>query len=131
MAAINKICGMTDSKFNVRPLVVGGDDVKRGTWPWLAAIYINSPTSLSFQCGGNLITNRLVLTSGHCFYLNHKKYTASDVIVFLGRHNILSWEEKGFVSSSVDGVYIHPDYKHDALSFDADIAIVLMKNEVR
>ncbi|XP_017022879.1 serine protease gd [Drosophila kikkawai] len=116
--------------------VAGGADeglpsITRGSWPWLAAIYVNNLTSLDFQCGGTLISARAVISSAHCFRLFNMRYTSNEVLVFLGRHNLKNWNEEGSLAAPVDGIYIHPDYNSQLSSYDADIAVIMLKDEVR
>ncbi|KAH8287182.1 hypothetical protein KR054_004147 [Drosophila jambulina] len=105
--------------------------ITRGSWPWLAAIYVNNLTSLDFQCGGTLISGRAVISSAHCFRLFNMRYTSNEVLVFLGRHNLKNWNEEGSLAAPVDGIYIHPDYNSQLSSYDADIAVIMLKDEVR
>ncbi|KPU75277.1 uncharacterized protein Dana_GF19315, isoform E [Drosophila ananassae] len=103
----------------------------RGSWPWLAAIYVNNLTSLDFQCGGTLVSGRAVISSAHCFEMFNSRYTANEVLVFLGRHNLKNWNEEGSLAAPVDGIYIHPDYNSQLSSYDADIAVIVLKDAVR
>ncbi|KAH8408878.1 hypothetical protein KR009_002975 [Drosophila setifemur] len=105
--------------------------ITRGSWPWLAAIYVNNLTSLDFQCGGTLVSSRAVISSAHCFRMFNQRYTANEVLVFLGRHNLKNWNEEGSLAAPVDGIYIHPDYNSQLSSYDADIAVIMLKDEVR
>ncbi|XP_064555233.1 serine protease gd isoform X2 [Drosophila montana] len=105
--------------------------ITRGAWPWLAAIYVNNLTSLNFQCGGTLISARVVISSAHCFQMFNQRYTANEVLVFLGRHNLKNWNEDGSLAAPVDGIYIHSDYNKQLSSYDADIAVIILKDEVR
>uniref|UniRef100_A0A1I8NNK9 Peptidase S1 domain-containing protein n=1 Tax=Stomoxys calcitrans TaxID=35570 RepID=A0A1I8NNK9_STOCA len=105
--------------------------ITRGAWPWLAAVYVNNLTSLAYQCGGTLISQRIVVSAAHCFQLFKKRYTANEVLVFLGRHNLKNWNEEGSLAAPVDDIFIHPDYNQHLSSYDADIAVVVLKNEVR
>ncbi|XP_041566648.1 serine protease gd isoform X2 [Drosophila elegans] len=105
--------------------------ITRGSWPWLAAIYVNNLTSLDFQCGGTLVSGRVVISSAHCFKLFNKRYSSNEVLVFLGRHNLKNWNEEGSLAAPVDGLYIHPDFNSQLSSYDADIAVIMLKDEVR
>lgn len=105
--------------------------ITRGSWPWLAAVYVNNLTTLAYQCGGTLISKRVVISAAHCFQLFKKRYTANEVLVFLGRHNLKNWNEDGSLAAPVDDIFIHPDYNKHLNSYDADIAVVMLKNEVR
>lgn len=105
--------------------------ITRGAWPWLAAVYVNNLTSLAYQCGGTLVSSRIVISAAHCFQLFKTRYTANEVLVFLGRHNLKNWNEEGSLAAPVDDIFIHPDYNQHLNSYDADIAVVVLKNEVR
>lgn len=60
-----------------------------------------------------------------------KQYTANEVLVFLGRHNLKNWNEDGSVAAPCDDIFIHPDYDSNLKSYDADIAVIVLKNDVR
>lgn len=40
--------------------VVGGNEIKRGEWPWLIALFYSD--NKKYFCGGTLISNKHVLT---------------------------------------------------------------------
>ncbi|KAH8301018.1 hypothetical protein KR044_011484 [Drosophila immigrans] len=103
----------------------------RGAWPWLAAIYVNNITSLDFQCCGTLVSSRVVISSAHCFQMFKHRLTANEVLVFLGRHNLKNWNEEGSLAAPVDSIYIHSDYNQQISDYDADIAVLILKDEVR
>jgi len=105
--------------------------IARGAWPWLAAIYVNNLTSLTYQCAGTLVSSRVIISSAHCFHFLRKRYTANEVLIFLGRHNLKNWNEDGSIAAPVDDIFIHPDYDQHLSSYDADIAVIILKNEVR
>ncbi|TMW47330.1 hypothetical protein DOY81_007593 [Sarcophaga bullata] len=105
--------------------------ITRGSWPWLAAVYVNNLTTLAYQCGGTLISSRVIISAAHCFQLFKKLYTANEILVFLGRHNLKNWNEDGSLAAPVDDIFIHPDFNKHLNSYDADIAVVILKNEVR
>ncbi|XP_037808976.1 serine protease gd [Lucilia sericata] len=117
----------TDGSMTINEL----PSITRGAWPWLAAVYVNNLTSLAYQCGGTLVSPRIVISAAHCFQLFKKRYTANEVLVFLGRHNLKNWNEEGSLAAPVDDIFIHPDYNQHLNSYDADIAVVVLKNEVR
>lgn len=58
------------------------------------------------------------------------KTAPEDVTALIGRHNLEKTDEKGSLSYSVSKIVIHPDYSIQSEVYDADIAIVVLKNEV-
>lgn len=44
--------------------IVGGNNAGLGSWPWQAALYKEG----EFQCGATLISDRWLLSAGHCFF---------------------------------------------------------------
>lgn len=53
-----------------------------------------------------------------------------ELIVGLGRYNISSTDEPGFVNVRVKEIKIHPHWNNFEAKFDADIAIVLLDQSV-
>lgn len=112
--------------------MLGGKDTVHGDWPWLVAVYFVEPTGINFQCGGSLVNNRTVLTAAHCVRINGIDRRPAELHLWLGRHTLINLYEEGAVPSSVERIYIHPDYKPSAENqlFDADIAILIMSQPV-
>jgi Trypsin len=49
-------CGQT------KHFIFNGNDVSRGAWPWLTAIFVTTEKGLEFKCGGTLISENHVIT---------------------------------------------------------------------
>lgn len=96
----------------------------------MAAIYLNKPTGLSFNCGGTLISSRAAITAAHCINTSTKNYRPHEVVVYLGRYSLVDWSEVGSVAANIDDIVIHSDYKRQRESFDADIAILILTKSV-
>lgn len=126
------ICGITVVE-NTVPLVAGGKNVERGAWPWLVAVYTHDITTLSYQCAGSLISKRIILTAAHCMYLGDKILQADEIVLSLGRHNILKWQlDDGAIMREALLVVIHPDFiNKDKYSYDADIAVIVLKTPIQ
>lgn len=97
----------------------------------MVAIYLNKPTGLSFNCGGSLVSARAVLSAAHCINTATKNYQAHEVLLWLGRYSLTDWNEAGAISNNVQYIYIHPDYKRQRESYDADISILLMTRTIQ
>lgn len=126
----NSICGTRHSDTILSPFIYGGDETKRGEWPWMVAIYVNKPTGLSFSCGGTLISAKNVLTAAHCINTPTKIYRGHDIVLYLGRYSLTDWSEVGSIASNVDEIILHSDYKRNHDSYDADIAILIMTKQI-
>ncbi|XP_011193267.2 serine protease gd [Zeugodacus cucurbitae] len=103
----------------------------RGAWPWLAAIYVNNLTSLAYQCAGTLVSTHVVVSSAHCFHIQRQHYKANEVLVFLGRHNLRNWNEEHSIAAPVSEIFLHPEYDATLGTYDADIAVLVLKIQVR
>lgn len=126
----NQTCGVTKITAEIRSLVFGGEVIKRGEWPWLVAIYLSEAFGVSFACGGNLISAKAVLTAAHCVNSN-KFYQPRDVLLYFGHHNRLDWTENDSLRSRAAEIIIHPDYKKQKRTKDADLAILISEESVK
>jgi hypothetical protein len=56
----------------------------------------------------------------------------SEVYALLGRYDLRNDAETGFIKSDIAEMFIHPDWNdsRDSLSYDADIAVLLLKQEI-
>ncbi|XP_070504773.1 transmembrane protease serine 9-like [Chironomus tepperi] len=111
-----------------RQTMIGGAYVKRGRYPWHAAIIHNR----EYQCGATVISNKRVVTAAHCVKGKHEshEHRAGDIKVLLGVHNLSSRYEIGRVTFAVKSINIHPDWNINVQTFDADIAILELDSEI-
>lgn len=117
-------CGVGNS---VSPLIYGGEEVTRGEFPWLTAIYQKS-AGLKFLCGGSLISSRTVLSAGHCFKIS--SLTANRLVVHIGHHNLENFSEQGFLVREIQNLIVHPQYNPNLLA-DADLAVLHLQQPVQ
>lgn len=49
------------------PIIINGDKVREGSWPWHAAIYYRPTTdTIKFRCGATIINERTLITIATC-----------------------------------------------------------------
>lgn len=123
-------CGNVKTALEIRSLIFGGEEVKRGEWPWLVAVFqIDIGFGTSFACGGNLVSKRAVITAAHCVKSASKTYQSHEISLSMGHHNRLIWNEIDSIRSNVAEIHIHPDFrvqtKTKATTKDADLAILI------
>ncbi|XP_046396916.1 venom protease-like [Ischnura elegans] len=109
--------------------VVGGADAQLGAWPWLAALAYRNLRDANagprFLCGGALISNRHILTAGHCVHRRKDLY-----FVRLGEHELGSDNDGASpIDVSIVGKTMHPNY--NPTSYQNDIAILTLQYPVR
>ncbi|KAG5330456.1 GD protease, partial [Acromyrmex heyeri] len=128
----NDECGISsriESTINV--LIFNGQKTSPDQWPWLVALFIARNDEYKFQCGGTILSNRHVLTAGHCLTLNSTETIPSNVlIVALGRFKLHEWKEVGTVNREVASYKVHPDYVHTGITSDSDLAILILRTAV-
>lgn len=114
-----------------RGYVVGGNETKRGQWPFMAAL-IFEPRN-QFFCGGNVITVSHVLTAAHCVQDKQVEapLEANQIVVLLGRHNISLRAEVGSEIRGVNEIKVHPSWEPRDMKFEADIAVLKLDREVQ
>ncbi|KAM6184722.1 urokinase-type plasminogen activator [Rhynchocyon petersi] len=105
--------------------IIGGEFIAIEDQPWFAAIYRrHRGGSVSYVCGGSLISPCWVLSATHCFinYPNKDEY-----IVYLGR----SWRTSntpGEMKFEVEELILHKNYNADSLAHHNDIALLKIRS---
>lgn len=127
-----------------------GNTTIRGDFPFVCALY-NVEHNLMF-CEGTLVTARHVLTgsrkyrklsiirtkkctflAAHCVQPKFIDVTlqAEDLLIFFGRYNFKHHYERGSLQEHVLDIKIHPDWSPSSDNYDADLAILITKNQVK
>ncbi|XP_011353584.1 urokinase-type plasminogen activator [Pteropus vampyrus] len=101
--------------------IIGGEFTTIEEQPWFAAIYRkHRGGSVTYVCGGSLISPCWVVSATHCFINYQKK---EDYIVYLGRSRLNS-NTPGEMKFEVEKLILHEDYSADTLAHHNDIALL-------
>lgn len=111
--------------------VVGGNETKRGQWPFMAALLLESTNQ--FFCGGSVITTSHVLTAAHCIHEKHFEdpLEPSELVVVLGRHNISRRLELGSEIRGIREIKVHPRWNPGEPKFEADVTVLTLDRAVQ
>ncbi|KAJ2866663.1 Transmembrane protease serine 12 [Coemansia aciculifera] len=146
--ASNRTAGTSRRHFG---RVIGGNDAGQGQYPFAVFLMIREGDQTAF-CGGSIISNRWILTAGHCVVdinsggnslnvsipitknkshtgrtISERKYPtvkAKDIRVGVG--NIYNARSAPY---HVSKVYVHPNLNLDY--FDNDIALIKLKKKLK
>lgn len=107
--------------------IVGGELTTIENQPWFAAIYKkNRGGSVTYLCGGSLITPCWVVSATHCFINNPVK---EDYMVYLGRSRLsLTTTTPGEMKFEVEQLILHEDYSAESLAHHNDIALLKIRS---
>ncbi|XP_010786167.1 prothrombin, partial [Notothenia coriiceps] len=109
--------------------IVGGDDAEVASAPWQVMLYKRSPQEL--LCGASLISDQWILTAAHCILYPpwNKNFTASDILVRLGKHNRAQFERGVEKIVAIDEIIVHPKYNWK-VNLNRDIALLHLRRPV-
>lgn len=84
-----------------------------------------------FICAGNLISPTIVISSAFCFRTSTSEYSNNEILLYLGRHDMHNWMEKGSVIRKASSINFPVGYKAGGISeYDGDIAVVVLQSAV-
>ena len=80
----------------------------------------------------NYHTNRKVITAAHCIQDKgiSQPLLIREMIVLVGVYDLNNHFEAGRASFGIQSINMHPDWNPHADSFDADIAVLVLENQV-
>ncbi|GFX60038.1 clotting factor B [Trichonephila clavipes] len=91
-----------------RPIIVGGNNAKPNSWPWMVALFKTSVPGgpKRFLCGASLISRQYVVTAAHCFDSERGNIDATQFSIVVGSHTT-----KDGTEYLVENLLIHPGYQ--------------------
>ncbi|XP_075223399.1 uncharacterized protein LOC142325474 [Lycorma delicatula] len=124
---LTSIDSVPSQSCNVRPveLIVGGTDTDIGEFPHMAAIGFRSGVSISWNCGGTLISDQYVLTAAHCTY----SIDGQPVKVRLGDWNLKTSDDIQSEEYRIDKIVVHPQYSRS--KHYNDVALLKLDSRVQ
>jgi len=102
--------------------IVGGTEVKRAFWPWMAALVRRGSKSLSSGhfCGGVLVHRQWILSAAHCV----ENMLPHEFDIVLDAHDLNT--DSGDIYP-VRKIIIHPEF--DTMSLENDLVLIELKND--
>lgn len=126
------ICGRPIAKTS--NFIVDERHLSHGSWPWSVALFTREPYSglpQDYICGGTLVSTKVVVTAAHCMQRNNRKRYANEIVAYFGRNHYEGGNAIKQQVEDIDTIIIHPDYKKFGQSFDADIAVIVVRTRIR
>lgn len=107
-------CGRRSSKARI----IGGSEVIANSIPWQVGIYFKGGEKIG--CGGTLLSDKHVLSAGHCFV--NPRLKASDVVVVVAEHD--QTDDSDGTRHKISKYTNHPNFKYLATGFLYDFSML-------
>lgn len=103
--------------------IFGGFRARKGQFPHQVSIQVNFTGEFEHNCGGSIITNKFIVTAGHCF-LEDFPYDLKRYKLILGAHN----RTDDGTEIGIEQNFIHPDWNVTLII--NDIALIQTDREI-
>ncbi|NWZ13925.1 ENTK Enteropeptidase, partial [Agelaius phoeniceus] len=116
-------CGKNLVTQNNGTRIVGGNDARRGAWPWIVSLHFNFLP----VCGASLVSDEWLVTGAHCVYgrqLKPSRWQAA-----LGLYSQSDLAQPPTVVRNIDRIIINPHYMKETK--DSDIALMHLQHKVQ
>jgi len=128
MLCLAVLFALVCSSFSSRlPYIVGGEDAKVGEFPWQASLQL----ALMHTCGASLISDRWLVTAGHCVFGTGKLSLAFTVV--LGAHDKTTQFKGDPTRHIIKRIIVHPhyDWRKGKVTQPGDIALIELKTPAK
>ena len=119
----------------VKPLIVNGDPVATGAYPFLVGIQKigtdNKDNPYGHYCGGTLVSSNKILSAAHCFSERETdgSLTVAAPEAFTVTAGITNYADTTAQKRNVKSISVHPRYNTGATN-DYDVAILTLESPV-
>jgi len=132
-ARADKECGIpinTDPTSDGR--IIGGKETCPGCIPWQVALISKKKvngTTVSYLCGGTILSSRFVLSAGHCFYWPLPGYPVIEKHLIQILAGATDLDDPSVTRHGIAQLYQHEMYNHGH-SISHDFTMIKLKDEI-
>ncbi|KAF7988304.1 hypothetical protein HCN44_011050 [Aphidius gifuensis] len=118
------ICGLRET--SALPLIVKGWEISpEEPLPWHATLFSHDDGQWIFFCGGTLISERIVLTAGHCVWKTDPK-TIRVILGGFSSNFSLDKEDKETQVFDIFNIKLHRSYHDHEGNYGSDLAALIL-----
>ncbi|XP_069748526.1 enteropeptidase [Narcine bancroftii] len=102
--------------------IVGGNDAREGTWPWMVSLHFDG----RHHCGATLVSRQWLVSAAHCMYGRNLKPSRWKAV--LGLHTQLNLTYPQTRIQPIDHILINPHYNRRTK--DSDIVLLRLESVI-